>query len=183
MAKNFFEELNGNDRNEQIKADRYSNMIGSLMYLANKTRPEISTSVGILSQHVAKPTTFLLKAVQRIFGYLKGTKTLGLIQRRQISPKFEYYCDSDYAGDRSERKSRTGWVALMNGCAFSWTSHKQTCVALSTAEAEYVAMSDCCKEIKWIRLFLTEIGIDQTYPSSLFSDNTAALGWAQNHKL
>lgn len=180
MTKNFYEELKESSADELVKEDNYANMIGALMYLANKTRPDISTAVGILAQYTAKPTRYLHKCVQRVMGYLKATREFGLVQRLSENPILEFYCDSDFAGERTSRKSRTGWIALFNGSALSWTSHKQTCVALSTAEAEYISMSDCCKEIRWLRLFLAEIGIIQNDPMILLSDNVAAQRWAQS---
>lgn len=87
---------------------RYQAMIGSLNHIAIKTRPDISTAVGILVQYVSAPTSFLMKSVHRVFGYLKSTASSGLVQEKSKSLAIDFFCDSDYAGDMSDRKSRTG---------------------------------------------------------------------------
>eukprot|EP00171_Calliarthron_tuberculosum_P023139 IDg23139t1 len=148
MSASFYSDLAAQPFDEPADGQNYQNMIRSLLFLANQTRPDTATSVGILSLFVSKPTKQLLKCCQRVFGYLKGTASYGLVQRKKSTLNIEVFCDSDFAGERQERKSRTGWVILVNDVAVSWASHKQTCTALSTAEAEYVAMSECAQEIK-----------------------------------
>lgn len=178
MAASFYEEAFAQDEDDDFEGHKcYQEMIGSLMHIATNTRSDISTAVGILAQYVSKPNKFLMKSIQRVFGYLKGTASYGLMQTELDELKTEFYCDSDYAGERSMRKSRTGSVVLVNGCAVSWSSHKQGRIAISTTEAEYVAMSECSQEVKWFRLLLAEIGMDMSGPTPLFSDKVAAQSW------
>eukprot|EP00171_Calliarthron_tuberculosum_P005270 IDg5270t1 len=79
------------------------------------------------------------------------------------------------------KKSRSGFAILINDCIISWASRKQGCVALSTGEAEYIAASDACREIKWLRLLLAELEFSTAKPTTLCIDNKAAEAWA-NHE-
>ena len=111
------------------------------MHISTKTCPDTCTAVGILAHYLSKLNKFLMKSVHRVFEHLKGTATYRLMQTKLDDLMTEFYCDSDYAGERLWCKSRTGWVVLGNGCPVSWSSHKQECNAISTTEAKYVAMS------------------------------------------
>ena len=89
-------------------------------------------------------------AIKRILRYLKGTSNFGL-QYNFDSPDCAGYSDADWAGDVGDRKSTSGYVFLLGGAAISWKSSKQSCVALSTAEAEYVALSAAAQEAIWLQ--------------------------------
>ncbi len=143
-AENFFDELEAHAEEPIQDEERYRNMLAALLFLSNRTRPDISTAVAILSQFVSRPTQFLVKSVKRVFGYLKGTSDFGLLYNLAYGEEINlhFYADSDFSGDKTTRKSRSGWVAVLNGTAFSWASRKQSFVALSTTEAEFVAMSE-----------------------------------------
>lgn len=118
------------------------------------------------------------KQSKRVFGYIKKTIDYGLIFQNSEESDLSFYADSDWAGEKSNRKSRTGWVACLNGTAISWSSRKQTCIAQSTTEAEFIALSELCHEVKWLRLFMTEIGKQWTGPCVVYSDNIGAQSWA-----
>ena len=119
----------------------YQAVVGSLLYLSTKTRPDIAYGVGCAARFCAKPTKEHWTAVKRILRYLKGTSNLGLLYSSTTSSEIVGYSDADWAGDVGDRKSTSGYVFMLSGAAISWKSNKQTCVALSTAEAEYV---HCC---------------------------------------
>jgi hypothetical protein len=183
MTTNFYGELLAHSNEEVVKGTLYRNMIGSLLFLANRTRPDVATAVGILSQYVSCPTAFLIKAVKRVLRYLIATPDIGLRYKRSSSGSDGLlqlvYVDADFARDKGDRKSRSGYVACLQGCSFSWTSRKQDSTSLFTAESEYVAMSECCKEVNWIRLFLSELQQDQTKPVGMCVDNQAAKRWSE----
>lgn len=130
-------------------------MIGCLQFLCHRTRPDISTAVGILSQFSSKPTASTVRCVKRIFGYLKSTRNYGL--KFDIKTKtdeiLKFFSDADFAGNKLNRKSRSGWLAKCYGFMFLWNSRRQNCVSLSTPEAEYIALCDAACELKWIRMF------------------------------
>eukprot|EP00171_Calliarthron_tuberculosum_P019463 IDg19463t1 len=179
MQSSFYADYESHRDDAVLNADLYRSMIGELLFLSNRTRPDICASVAILAQYVARPTCFLHRSVKRVFGYLRGTSGYELVMQQGKSSTPEYYCDSDYAGERIERKSRSGWIMLINGCAVNWASKKQGCIAMSTAEAEYIALSDCCKEVKWSRQLLGEVGVNVSGPTIIYNDNLAAQSWAE----
>ncbi|GJS94351.1 putative ribonuclease H-like domain-containing protein [Tanacetum coccineum] len=121
----------------------YRSMIGSLMYLT-ASRPDIMFAVCACSRFQVTPKSSHLSAVKRIFRYLKGKPKLGLWYPRVSSFDLESYSDSDYAGANLDRKSTTGGCQFLGRRLISWQCKKQTIVATSTTEAEYVAAASCC---------------------------------------
>ncbi|GJW24509.1 putative ribonuclease H-like domain-containing protein, partial [Tanacetum coccineum] len=124
----------------------YRSMIGSLMYLT-ASRPDIMYAVCACSRFQVTPKTSHLHAVKRIFRYLKGKPKLGLWCHRVSSFDLEAYSDNDYAGANLNRKSTTGGCQFLGRRLISWQCKKQTIVATSTTEAEYVAAANCCGTI------------------------------------
>ena len=112
------------------------------MYLSTKTRPEIAYAVGSVARFCVNPTKKNWTAVKRI-QYLNGTTKFGLLYRESTSAKIAGYIDADWASDVRDRKSTS---VSYGDAAISWKRNKQTCVALSTAEAEYVALSTAIQE-------------------------------------
>ena len=104
------------------------------------TRPDISQTVHKMAQFSAQPTVEQWKLVKRILRYVQGRKSIGLLYTTEQDSSLVAYSDADYAGDVNDRKSTSGFVFLKNGAAISWRSKKQSVVAQSTAEAEYVAL-------------------------------------------
>ena len=119
----------------------YQSIVGSLLYAAITTRPDIAQAVGVVSKFCANPTQSHLTAAKRILRYLKGTAYLGLSYKKCADGNLIGYSDADWAGDVDDRHSTSGNVFLLAKGAVSWLSKKQATVALSTAEAEYVALS------------------------------------------
>jgi hypothetical protein len=111
---------------------------------------------------------------------LKGTLYDGLQYRRDDDITLTGYSDSDYAGDKTDRKSTTGFVFMMNGSPISWCSQKQPVVAVWSTEAEYVALSAAAKEAVWMRQFLAELKFQQESPTDLYVDNTSVIKLAHN---
>ena len=157
---------------------RYQSMVGNLLYVAVATRPDISQAVGVVSKFNSAPTEAHLNAVKRILRYLKGTLDLSLQYKYIESCEFEVtgYSDADWASDLDTRRSTTG----KTGSAISWISQKQSTVALSTAEAEYIALSSATQEVVWLRQLLTDIGVDYAKPVTVWEDNQAAIGLTRN---
>lgn len=114
--------------------------------------------------------------VKRIFGYLKGTINYGIIlnSEQTSQAQLQSSCDSDCAGERSERKARSRWIVYYRGNPVYWARRKQICVALSSAKADYIAMSEFCQKVKRISLFLAVISEIDANPAPLQSDNIAA---------
>jgi len=132
--------------------------VGSLMYLVIGTRPDIAFAVSTVSKVLEKPTKEDWEKVKRIFKYLKGTYQMGIVYRTANQPGvLTTYCDADYAGDVSARRSTSGVVCQHMGGPISWLCQRQKSVALSTTEAEFVAASEAAKEIIWLSRLFGEI--------------------------
>ncbi|GJX25947.1 putative ribonuclease H-like domain-containing protein [Tanacetum coccineum] len=128
---------------DAVNVHLYRSMIGSLMYLT-ASRPDIMFAVSACSRHQVTPLTSNLNAVKKIFKYLKGQPKLGLWYPRDSPFVLEAYSDSDYAGSHGDRKSTTGGCQFLGRRLISWQCKKQTIVATSSTEAEYVAAANCC---------------------------------------
>ncbi|GJZ13033.1 putative ribonuclease H-like domain-containing protein, partial [Tanacetum coccineum] len=132
-----------NEPDSPVNVHLYRSMIGSLMYLT-ASRPDIMFAVSACSRNQVTPTTSNLEAVKKIFKYLKGQPKLGLWYPRESPFVLEAYSDSDYAGANKDRKSTTGGCQFLGRRLISWQCKKQTIVATSSTEAEYVAAANCC---------------------------------------
>jgi hypothetical protein len=163
---------------------RYQSAVGALLYAAQCTRPDISFAVTVLSQFNSKPTTEHWSAVKRVLRYLRGSVDRGITYRGSGSPMeqpiLHGYSDADYAEDKNDRRSFTGYAFLLSGAAVSWASRKQTCVATSSTESEYMAVSDAAKEAIWWRSFLSSLGYDTTAATCIWSDNQGSIALSEN---
>jgi hypothetical protein len=165
--------------------NQYRNLIGSMLYLSCWTRPDIAFAVSELSRFVSSPCQIHMLAAKHLLRYLKGTKDLGLqftkpkdqSSRNQTNILWGFV-DSDWAGCPLTRRSTTGYVLMLNGAAVAWKSKRQPIVALSTAEAEFVAASSMIQETIYIRTLLHNLGYSQTAPTIIYEDNATCLKWA-----
>lgn len=160
----------------------YAAAIGSLMYAAVGTRPDIAHSVQRLSQYTTNFSQEHITAVKRVFRYLNGTRTLGIVYGRSHDITLSGYTDADWGQDPSDRKSVSGYVFSISGGAISWSSKKQTSVALSTMEAEFVALAHGTKDAIWLRSLLFDLGFPQQNPTTIHCDNQAAIAFAHDHQ-
>ena len=152
----------------------YSALVGSLNYLALCTRPDLAQAVGVLARYMSAPTEAHWGVALGVVRYLRGTQDLGLVYSRSGQGVVVGFCDADFAGDRDQRRSTTGYVFLAAGGAISWSSQRQKTVALSTAEAEYQAASAAAREALWMRQLMQDLAVP-LYCISIRSDNQAAL--------
>ncbi|GJR05925.1 hypothetical protein Tco_0528909 [Tanacetum coccineum] len=153
-------------------------MIGSLMYLT-ASRPDIMFAVCACSRFQVTPKTSHLSAVKRIFRYLKGKPKLGLWYPRVSSFDLEAYSDSDYAGANLDRKSTTGGCQFLGRRLISWQCKKQTIVATSTTEAEYVAAANCCGQVLWIQNQMLDYGFN-FMNTKIYIDNESTICIVKN---
>ncbi|GJX79161.1 putative ribonuclease H-like domain-containing protein [Tanacetum coccineum] len=156
----------------------YRSMIGSLMYLT-ASRPDIMFAVCACSRFQVTPKTSHLSAVKRIFRYLKGKPKLGLWYPRVSSFDLESYSDSDYAGANLDRKSTTGGCQFLGRRLISWQCKKQTIVATSTTEAEYVATASCCGQVLWIQNQMLDYGFN-FMNTKIYIDNESTICIVKN---
>ena len=161
----------------------YRSAVGKLMYVAVATRPDIHFAVCFAARFSHAPTAAHWKFVKRIIQYLKGTANfeLAFITRGSLSNQpIIGYVDADWAGDQEDRKSTTGFIFQIFGCTVRWQSIKQKSVALSSTEAEYMALSDATREAVWLRRFLLELGIPITSPTIMYEDNQGTIALVEN---
>jgi hypothetical protein len=162
----------------------YRSLIGSLLYASICTRPDIAQAVNVLAQFNEDPTQEHWTAAKRVLRYLKGTKHQGIVFKKL--PRFAHsvevksFSDADWAQDKDSRKSRTGLVIYINGSPAIWLSKKQATHALSSCEAELIAITEAIKELLWLRNFLTELKVEFTDPIDLFIDNQAAIALSRD---
>jgi hypothetical protein len=165
--------LQKDDGDPLPKENRYRELVGGILYLANTVRPDLSYAAGLLARFSNSPTTTHLGAGMNVLRYLAGTKGMGL-QWEKGSERFVGYVDSDYAGDLDGRKSTSGYAFMSGSAAVSWGSKLQPVVALSTVEAEFVSMCSGVQEALWFTKMLNDFGES---PGSIviYTDNTGAL--------
>lgn len=151
----------------------YQCLIGSSMYLSVSTRPDISYSVSYMSQFNNCFTKEHWQHAKRILRYLKKTKHYVLKYDSKLNSEITGYVDADWGSDVISRRSYTGYVFELTGAAISWESRKQKFVALSSTEAEYIGISECCKETIYLQNLQCEI-TDGLYTIILYNDNQSA---------
>ena len=127
------------------------------MYLIVGTRPDLAAAVGVLSQFSADLCPTHWQALKRVFRYIKGTKTHGIESQASGDSTLQGYSGADWAGDIKSKQSTSGYAFMMNGGCISWRSKKQRTVALSSTEAEYMALSEATQEAVWPKAFLCEL--------------------------
>lgn len=161
----------------------YRQLIGKLLYISTNTRPDISAAVGILAQRVSKPRDLDLIEVKRIVRYLNSTKDLKLhLFDDNNKVALEAFADSDWAEDRTTRKSISGVICKIFGGTISWSSRKQDIVSTSTTEAEFYALSDAVKEIQWLKNILGDFDIKVPETLTVHSDNQSTIKMVENAK-
>lgn len=163
-----------------VDPTQYQSMVGSLLYAAIATRPDIAQAVGVVSKFNSKPSEAHLTAVKRIMRYLKGTADFALKYRKSSGGVLTGYADADWAGDQDNRHSTSGVLFLMAEGSISWLSKKQPIVALSTSEAEYVALSVATQEAVWLRRLFSDLRVDPQEPTMLMEDNQGTIAIAKN---
>jgi len=153
-------------------------LIGSLLYLTT-SRPDIMFVVFLCARFLSCPKESHLKAAKRILKYLKGTISMGSWYPSHSSIHLVGYSDSDFAGCKLDRKSTSGTCHLLGSSLISWHSKKQACVAISTAEVEYITAGSCCAQILWIKQHLENFGL-KINKVPLLCDNTSAINLKNN---
>jgi hypothetical protein len=159
----------------------YAAIVGSLLYLSVKTRPDIAYAVGVLARFMSCPKIPHLKAAKHVVRYIAQDPAAGiffygrrLTEKRQAYLSVSAYTDADFAGDQIMRKSTSGLLCTANGAPVIWRSKLQTIVAQSTAEAEFVSAAMAVKEILWLRKLLWVLRVPRI-PINLNCDNESAL--------
>nr|GEU85105.1 copia protein [Tanacetum cinerariifolium] len=154
----FETKLTRDEDGEPIDDTKYRGMISSLLYLT-ANRPDIMFSIYLCAQFQEELKTSHLEAVERIFIYIKGTSHLGLRYPKGTGLETIIYADFDHAGDYVDRKSTSGVCTFMGCCLISWFSKKQTALAISITETEYVSTEKACQQALWMKPALVDYDI------------------------
>ena len=144
---------------KEIKSIPYASVVGSLLYCQTCTRPDISFAVGMLGRYQSNPGLDHWKAAKKVLRYLQGTKDYMLTYRRSNHLEVVGYSDSDFAGCVDSRKSIFGYLFLLAEGAISWKSGKESIIATSTMEAEFVACFEATNQALWLRNFISGLKI------------------------
>jgi hypothetical protein len=163
------------ERLEMLKYP-YRELVGSIMYLAQCTRPDLAYAASKLGQFSSNPGMDHWVAGKRVLRYLCGTLEHRLCFKKGAR-LLEAYCDADWAGDTDDRRSYSGYCLRLGSSLAIWRATKQPCVATSTMEAEYIALAACVKEVLWSTTLLRELGMGDLIGSSaqIRCDNQAAI--------
>jgi hypothetical protein len=163
---------------------KYRSGVGMLLYLVKHSRPEISNAVRELSKVCDGANLNHWKCLMRTIQYVISTQDIGL----QIKPKvngdiytLKAISDSEYAGDKDNRISVYGYIIYLNDAPISWKSKSGRSVTLSSTEAEYFAISECAKELIFIRNIITSIGMKLKEPIEIHVDNVGAIYLSNNY--
>ena len=163
-----------------VNSTLYRSLIGSLRYLTH-TRPDLLFSVGILSRHMENPNQEYYNGVMRILRYVKGTDNYGLIYKKgKLNEELIGYSDSDFAGNYYDRKNASGHIFFFGGMAVSWSSQKQSIVALSSCEAEYIAATTATCQAVWMNRLIGELTNNEESKVKLMVDNQSTIKLSKN---
>jgi hypothetical protein len=162
----------------------YRNLIGSLLFLATRTRPDILFSINLLSQYNSHPTIRHWKMLCQVFNYVQSTKNYVIPLDVQGTKDLFIYTDASWASDRDDRRSFSGYITFFRNVPISWKTTKQRCVALSSMEAEYIAISEGVKELLYLNDIYKECSEILNYnvcQPILYSDSQSAIYYSKNN--
>jgi hypothetical protein len=161
---------------------QYQQQIGSLMYLMTATRPDLAYPIGLLARFMSNPSAMHQRALNRIWQYIAYSANFQLTYKPDSSSDIlSGYCDSDWGGDFGTRKSTTGYIFLYKNSPISWSSKLQKTVALSSCEAEYMALKEAIKEQIYLKSLFSQIPIlKNQYSNRLYTDSQSAIELAKN---
>lgn len=176
---------------EDMKPYPYRSLVGSLAFLAGRTRPDIAYAINIFSQFQENPGISHWNGLIKLLGYVSYTRDLKLDLSRIKNLNLDVYSDSDFASNRDDRTSMGGQIVLLDEVPIAWRAFKEKCVSLSSMEAEFIAMTDAAKELVWFAHIINDcIGaqlIGQEFGSPrMLADNKAAIDFVrspvENHR-
>ena len=176
MATNCY--LDSDEKGASVDQTKFRGLIGSLLYLT-ASRLDIIFSVCLCIRVQSNPKESHFTTAKRIMKYLKGTINIGLWYPADVSLNLVGYSNSDFAGCKIDRKSTSGTCHLLRSSLVSWHNKKQACVALSTAEAEYIVAGSCYAQNLWLKQQLSDFGLNLS-KSPILCDNTSAINVTKN---
>jgi len=173
------------DGNEGNRSNSFTRLLGELQFLANSTRPDIAFAMNRLAAYTANPSLQHVMALKRILWYLAGTKNLGITYSKTADNPdkniFHRFANAAFA-NHDDHKSTSGYIFLAAGGAITWKSKKQMTIALSSTQAEYVALSEAARKACWLRSLFDELGYPQEHPTLIKGDNDSLISMAKNQQ-
>lgn len=167
------------EQNDYMKTVPYQSAVGSLMYSMVGTRPDLAYAIGMVCRFMSNPIKIHWQAVKWVLRYVRGSTKMKLSYRKESQFIVKGYCDADYGADLDKRRSITGMVFTVGGNVVSWRSSLQKSIALSTTEAEWIALGEASKEAMWLRGFINELGFEQDRVE-IFCDSQSAIALSRN---
>ncbi|KAL0793897.1 hypothetical protein Bca101_065274 [Brassica carinata] len=167
------------EQGDSMRDVPYQSAVGSIMYSMVGTRPDLAYAVGMVCRFMSNPLKIHWQAVKWILRYIKGSTKMKLSFRKEGPFIIKGYCDADYAADLDKRRSITGMVFTVGGNVVSWRSSLQKTIALSTTEAEWIALGEATREAMWLRGFINELGFEQDLVE-IFCDSQSAIALSRN---
>ncbi|GJW63582.1 retrovirus-related pol polyprotein from transposon TNT 1-94 [Tanacetum coccineum] len=171
--------LDEDKKGKAVDLSHYCGMIGTLLYLT-ASRPDLQFAICMYARYQARLTEKHLNAVKRIFRYLKGTVHRGIWYPKDSSIALTTFADADHVGCQDTRRSTSGSIQLLGDRLVSWSSKRQKSAAISSTEAEYIALSGCCAQILWMRSQLTDYGFGFN-KIPMYCDNKSAIALCCNN--
>ena len=162
--------------------DEYGCMVGSIIYAMTCTRPDLSWVVTKLSQYMCNPQPVHKSMLKHVFRYLLGSLDRNLTFTKSTELRISGYSDADWGTSKEDRKSISGYYFTLNkdGPAISWKTKKQTTIALSSCESEYIALTFAAKEALYLKQLIEELIFDTSLIVQLNVDNQGAISLARN---
>ena len=159
----------------------YRRLLGSLLFLATRTRPDITTEVSMLAKFQSDPGIKHWQSLKTLIRYVKGTTDTGIfLPAGDEGVVLTAWSDADWARDQTRSRSRTGYVITVNGGPVVWASKLQNATTLSTTEAEFYALSSCIREVQCLRALLSDLQGQQQGPTVVYQDNLGAIRWTED---
>ncbi|CAI7769782.1 unnamed protein product [Closterium sp. NIES-53] len=166
---------------DEINGQLVLKQVGTLLYISTAGRPDITYAAHVLARQASKPTTTTVLGIHRVFNYLQNTAAMGLVYGGG-DLVLHGYTDSDYANEEG-RHSVGGYVFTLGGAAVSWRTKRQTVIATSTADAEYIALFEGAREATYLRRLCEDLGFRQQDPTVIFVDNQSTIALATGEQM
>ena len=187
MEPNAVTTLTSKDASDKpANQSQYRSLIGELLYASVCTRPDITFAVNLLARATESPCEKHVNHCRRVLKYLASHRDHGILFKKTDSDNIRLtaFCDSDFACDKKDSRSTTGYVIMLNGCAIHWRTTKQKSNTTSTVEAEYLAACTAVKELVWTQFLVQEIlGLAKSPVPNLLMDNQGAESLSRNAEL
>ena len=168
------------DGDEFVPKFPYPELVGTLMYIATCTRPDIALAVGEVAKFFERYNKSHWTAAKRILKYVKTTQELGIIFSGTSKGEIIGYADANWAGDLDSRGSTTGYVFFLNESAISWKSKRQQTAATSTTGAEYMSLYSAAQAAVWLQRLLQDLNYGKDTSTVLYQDNQGCIALAKN---